>query len=385
MKTNFDQYVNRRNTQSVKWDLCPEDVLPLWVADMDFPSPKEVISLLQERVLHGIYGYSYPQESYYNAIINWMKRRHNWLIEKDWIVLTPGIVTALNIIVQAFTKEKETVLIQRPVYNPFTNAIENNNRKLVNSPLVNVNGSYEIDFNDFEQKIINNNVKLFIMCSPHNPVGRVWRKDELEKIGDICLKYNVLIVVDEIHHDLVFKGYKHLPFASLKREYSDNCITCTSPGKTFNLAGLKVSNVIIKNKDIRDKYKSFLEKISLTSVNLFGMLACEASYNMGEKWLDDLIDYLEENKKMVQNFFAKEIPTVKVTDSEATYLLWLDFRKFGLDNTELENLIFKEAKLWLNQGYVYGIEGSGFVRLNIACTKHILDKALNQLKTVIKN
>src|SRR5690554_2439467 len=238
MKINFDENVNRRNTQSIKWDLCPKDVLPLWVADMDFKSPKEVIDALSKRALHGVYGYTYPQDTYYEAVINWMKRRHNWTVEKDWIVITPGIVTALNIIIQTFTKENESILIQRPVYNPFSNAIINNKRKLINSPLININGHYEIDFEDFKQKIIKNNVKLFIMCSPHNPVGRVWTKKELETLGDICLKNNVLIVVDEIHHDLVFKEYRHLPFASLKNEFSDNCITCTAPSKTFNLAGL---------------------------------------------------------------------------------------------------------------------------------------------------
>jgi len=382
MAFDFDEFVNRRNTASVKWDMAPFDVLPLWVADMDFKAPNEVLEVLKERILHGIFGYTYPQDSYYQAVIDWMKRRHNWQIEKDWIIITPGIVTALFIIVQAFTKEKDAVLIQQPVYNPFMDAVIKNNRKLVNSPLVNVDGYYQIDFVDFEQKIIDNDVKLFIMCSPHNPVGRVWTKEELIKIGEICLKHNVLIVTDEIHHDLVFKGNKHIPFASISSEFSNQCITCTAPSKTFNLAGLKISNIIIENKTIRDKYLDFIKKISLGSSNIFGLLACEASYNKGEKWLEQVMTYIEDNKKLVIGFFAKNFPQIKITNSEATYLLWIDCRALNIDHKNLENLLYNDAKLWLNQGYVYGEEGEGFVRLNLACTREVLKEALERIKKV---
>lgn len=382
MRIDFDESVNRRNTGSVKWDMSPHDVLPLWVADMDFKVPQEVIRVLKERVMHGVFGYTYPQDSYYQAVIDWMKRRHNWQIEKDWIIITPGIVTALYIIVQAFTKEEDAILVQQPVYNPFMNAITDNKRKLVNSPLVNVDGYYKINFEDFEQKIIDNNVKLFIMCSPHNPVGRVWTKEELMKMGEICLKHNVLIVVDEIHHDLVYKAYKHIPFASINTEFSNQCITCTAPSKTFNLAGLKVSNIIIENKTIRKKYLDFIKRISLGTSNTFGLLACETSYNYGDKWLEDVIEYIEENKKLVIDYFAKNFPQIKITNSEATYLLWIDCRSLNIDYKELEEKMFNDAKVWLNHGYVYGDEGKGFVRLNLACTKEVLKQALERMKKV---
>ncbi|HEY8363969.1 MAG TPA: MalY/PatB family protein [Haloplasmataceae bacterium] len=381
---NFAKVINRKNTNSVKWDYFQEDLLPLWVADMDFRSPKEVIKALDKRVKHGIFGYTFPQESYYEAVINWMKKRHNWQIKKDWIIRTPGIVTALNMIVQVFTKENDSVLIQRPVYTPFSEAIINNNRKLVNSPLILNNNHYEIDFDDFENKIINEKVKLFIMCSPHNPVGRVWTKDELIKMGNICLKHNVLMVVDEIHHDIVFKKYEHLPFASLSEEFSLNCITCTAPSKTFNIAGLKISNIIIENEYLRKQFNDYLEKISLQSSNLLALTACEAAYNFGAKWLDELINYIYENKKFVVKFINDNLPMIKVIDSEATYLLWLDFRSLGMDNDKLSEFINKEAKLLLNNGYEYGEEGSGFLRLNIGCPRSILEEALIRLDNAIK-
>ena len=383
INVSFNETIIRRNTASIKWDLCKDDVLPLWVADMDFKSPKEVIKALNDRVMHGVYGYTYVEDSYYEAIINWMKKRHNWEIEKDWIVITPGIVSALNIIIQTFTKEGDSVLIQRPVYNPFSNAIEKNNRTLVNSPLVYNDNTYEIDFVDFEQKIVSHDVKLFIMCSPHNPVGRVWKKSELEKIGDICLKHNVLIIVDEIHHDLVFKEYKHIPLAALGKKYLENSITCTAPSKSFNLAGLKLSNIIIGNPEARAKFTDYLESISLTSSNIFAMVACRAAYNHGGYWLDQVMEYIKANKIYVKNYLAKHHPQIKVVDSEATYLMWLDFSYLKMDNETLANFMLNEAKLWLNHGYVYGEEGSGFERLNIATSRSLLEEALKRLSLAL--
>lgn len=385
---NFNEVIYRKNTGSIKWDTMEEhgmasDILPLWVADMDFKAPVGVIKALAERVEHGVFGYTKPTDSYYDAVINWMNRRHGWQIEKDWIIIVPGIVPAINFAVQTYTKEGEGVLIQRPVYNPFTEAVVNNNRKLINSPLVLKGDRYEIDFEDFEKEIVDNKVKLFILCSPHNPVGRVWTREELKTMGDICLKQNVLIIVDEIHHDLVFKENKHIPFASLGAKYSNNCITLTSPSKTFNLAGLHISNIIIENKEILKKLSSYLESIALTASNIFGIVGSEAAYNSGEEWLEELIDYLEGNKKLIQKFMVEKFPMIKVIDSEATYLLWIDFRGLGMEKEELEKFLAEKAKLWLNDGTIYGDEGIGYERINIACSRSTIEKGLKQLEDAL--
>ena len=385
---NFDEVINRENTGSVKWDTkeehgVPEDILPLWVADMDFMAPKGVIKALSDRVEHGIFGYSQPTDSYYDAVINWMARRHDWKIQKDWIIIAPGIVPAIHFAVQTYTEEGEGVLIQRPVYNPFTEAVENNGRKLVNSSLVLKGDNYEIDFEDFEKKIVDNKVKLFILCNPHNPVGRVWTKEELITMGDICLKHSVLVVADEIHHDLVFKGKKHIPFATLGPKYSNNCITCTAPSKTFNLAGLQISNIIIENKEILIRLNTYLESIALTMSNVFGIIGSEAAYNTGEEWLEELIVYIEGNKKLIQEFMTEKFPMIKIIDSEATYLLWVDFRGLDMEKEELEKFLKEEAKLWLNDGTIYGDEGCGFERINLACPRTILEKGLKQLEDAL--
>lgn len=385
---DFNEEINRKGTGSVKWDMMeefakPKDILPLWVADMDFKAPDGVLKAMSERVEHGVFGYTIPTESYYDAVVNWMDRRHGWKIKKEWIIITPGIVAAINFIIQEFTEKEDGVLIQRPVYPPFTNAIVKNGRKLVNSPLVLKGNHYEIDFKDFESKITLNQVKLFILCNPHNPVGRVWTNEELKKMGDICLQHNVLMIVDEIHHDLVFKNKKHIPFATLGKEYANNCIICTAPSKTFNLAGLQLSNIIVENQEILERLNSYLESISLTMSNIFGIIACEAAYNTGEAWLEELINYLEANKRYAQKFIAEKIPIINVIDSEATYLIWVDFRNLGLKQEELEAFLLLEAKLWLNDGYVYGDEGSGFERINIGCPRSTLENGLKQLEEAL--
>jgi cysteine-S-conjugate beta-lyase len=387
---NFNEVINRKNTGSVKWDTMkeygmPGDILPLWVADMDFKAPVGVIKALSERVAHGIFGYTLPTNSYYDAVINWMDHRHQWKIEKEWIIIVPGIVPAIHFAVQTYTKEGDGVLVQRPVYNPFTDAVVKNGRKLINSPLVLKGDRYEIDFEDFEKKIVDNEVKLFILCSPHNPVGRVWTREELQGMGDICLKHNVLVVADEIHHDLIFKDKKHIPFASLGSKYSNICITCTSPSKTFNLAGLQISNIIIENKEILIRLNSYLESIALTMSNIFGMIGAEAAYNTGEEWLEELIDYIEVNKELVQKFMAEKFPSIKVLDSEATYLLWIDFRGLGMGKVELERFLAEDAKLWLTAGDTYGDEGFGFERMNLACPRSTIEKGLKQLEDALIN
>jgi cysteine-S-conjugate beta-lyase len=387
---NFDEVINRKNTGSVKWDTMkeygmPSDILPLWVADMDFKAPVGVIKALSDRVGHGIFGYTLPTDSYYDAVINWMNRRHDWGVQKEWIIIVPGIVPAIHFAVQTYTKEGDGVLVQRPVYNPFTDAVVKNGRKLINSPLVLKGDRYEIDFEDFEKKIVDNGVKLFVLCSPHNPVGRVWTREELQGMGDICLKHNVLVVADEIHHDLIFKDKKHIPFASLGLKYSNICITCTSPSKTFNLAGLQISNIIIENKEILIRLNSYLESIALTMSNIFGMIGAEAAYNTGEEWLEELIDYIEVNKELVQKFMAEKFPSIKVLDSEATYLLWIDFRGLGMGKVELERFLAEDAKLWLTAGDTYGDEGFGFERMNLACPRSTIEKGLKQLEDALIN
>jgi cysteine-S-conjugate beta-lyase len=387
---NFNEVINRKNTGSVKWDTMkeygmPGDILPLWVADMDFKAPVGVIKALSERVAHGIFGYTLPTNSYYDAVINWMDHRHQWKIEKEWIIIVPGIVPAIHFAVQTYTKEGDGVLVQRPVYNPFTDAVVKNGRKLINSPLVLKGDRYEIDFEDFEKKIVDNGVKLFVLCSPHNPVGRVWTREELQGMGDICLKHNVLVVADEIHHDLIFKDKKHIPFASLGLKYSNICITCTSPSKTFNLAGLQISNIIIENKEILIRLNSYLESIALTMSNIFGMIGAEAAYSTGEEWLGELIDYIEANKKLIQKFMTEKFPSIKVIDSEATYLLWIDFRGLGMGKEELDKFLAEDAKLWLTGGYIYGDEGCGFERINLACPRSTIEKGLKQLEDALIN
>jgi cysteine-S-conjugate beta-lyase len=387
---NFDEVINRKNTGSVKWDTMkeygmPSDILPLWVADMDFKAPVGVIKALSDRVGHGIFGYTLPTDSYYDAVINWMNRRHDWGVQKEWIIIVPGIVPAIHFAVQTYTKEGDGVLVQRPVYNPFTDAVVKNGRKLINSPLVLKGDRYEIDFEDFEKKIVDNEVKLFILCSPHNPVGRVWTREELQGMGDICLKHNVLVVADEIHHDLIFKDKKHIPFASLGSKYSNICITCTSPSKTFNLAGLQISNIIIENKEILIRLNSYLESIALTMSNIFGMIGAEAAYSTGEEWLGELIDYIEANKKLIQKFMTEKFPSIKVIDSEATYLLWIDFRGLGMGKVELERFLAEDAKLWLTAGDTYGDEGFGFERMNLACPRSTIEKGLKQLEDALIN
>jgi cysteine-S-conjugate beta-lyase len=387
---NFNEVINRKNTGSVKWDTMkeygmPGDILPLWVADMDFKAPVGVIKALSERVAHGIFGYTLPTNSYYDAVINWMDHRHQWKIEKEWIIIVPGIVPAIHFAVQTYTKEGDGVLVQRPVYNPFTDAVVKNGRKLINSPLVLKGDRYEIDFEDFEKKIVDNGVKLFVLCSPHNPVGRVWTREELQGMGDICLKHNVLVVADEIHHDLIFKDKKHIPFASLGLKYSNICITCTSPSKTFNLAGLQISNIIIENKEILIRLNSYLESIALTMSNIFGMIGAEAAYSTGEEWLGELIDYIEANKKLIQKFMTEKFPSIKVIDSEATYLLWIDFRGLGMGKEELDKFLAEDAKMWLTGGYIYGDEGCGFERINLACPRSTIEKGLKQLEDALIN
>lgn len=388
MKYDFNKIINRNNTKSLKYDFAkernmPEDLLPLWVADMDFQTSPEIIEALNKAVSHGIYGYSEGKEEYFDAVYNWYNDNFNWQVKKEWLIKTPGVVFAIVLAINALTNEGDSVLIQNPVYYPFTEVIIDNNRKLVNNSLVRNGKKYEIDFEDFEKKIIENNVKLFILCSPHNPVGRVWKKWELEKIGDVCLKHNVKIVSDEIHSDFVYPENKHIVFSSLDEKYQNITITCTAPTKTFNLAGLQISNIFIPNLEIRKKVLKQLDRVGYSQVNLMGLVACEAAYKYGRQWLNELKEYLLDNLNFLRDYLETNIPQIKLIEPEGTYLIWLDCSALGLEDKELEKFIVEKAKLWLDSGYIFGKEGEGFQRINIACPRETLKKALEQLKEAV--
>lgn len=388
MDYNFDEIIDRKNTNSLKYDFAterkmPENLIPLWVADMDFKTAPQVIDRLERTVKHGIYGYSEGKEDYFHAVNNWYKDNFNWDIKRSWLVKTPGVVFAIAMAVQAFTKQGDSVLIQNPVYYPFTEVIQDNNRTLVNNPLKRVGNKYEIDFDDFEKKIVENDVKLFIFCSPHNPVGRVWKEWELRKIGDICVKHNVLIVCDEIHSDFVYPGNRHIVLSSLSEEYEDITVTCTAPTKSFNLAGVQISNIFIPNHDLKVIFKKAVAAAGYSQVNVMGLAACQAAYEEGGQWLSRLKEYIYNNLNYLRAYLEENIPSVKLIEPEGTYLIWLDFSELGLDDKELEDFIVKKAGLWLDSGYIFGPEGKGFQRINIACPRKTLEKALDQLKNAV--
>ena len=389
MKYDFSQVIERNNTLSIKYDFAkerkkPSDLLSLWVADMDFPVAQEIKDALIERCNHGIFGYSEVKTPYYEVIAKWYQEKFNWTTKKQWLVKTPGVVAAIANAIRAFTNIGDAVLIQKPVYYPFFLTIEDNQRKVVNNSLVYKNGRYEMDFVDFEEKIISHKVKLFVLCSPHNPVGRVWNKEELLKIGDICLKHKVIVVADEIHADFVYHGHQHQVFANLKTEYQEITVTCTAPSKTFNIAGLQVSNIFIANENLRKKFKQELKKTANADINVMGLIACQAAYSQGEDWLRQVKIYIAENLEYVKNFLRDNLPQVKLVEPEGTYLLWLDFRELNLTEEELEDLIINKAKLWVDGGTMFGTEGVGFQRINIACPQKILIQAFTQLKEALK-
>ncbi len=383
-KYNFDKEVNRKNTGSLKYDFAvergkPKDILPLWVADMDFKAPKEITDSLQQAIEHGIFGYCDVKDDYINVVINWFKNHFDFEYKKEWLIKTPGIVYALCTAVKAYTKVGESVIIQKPVYYPFSESIISNERNLVNSPLVYKNGKYEIDFDDFEQKIIENNVKLFILCSPHNPVGRVYTKEELKKLGHICLKHNVIVVCDEIHCDFTRNNNKHHVFLSVDDAFLENSLVLTAPSKTFNLAGLQVSNIFIPNEELRKKFKKEVDKTGYSQLNCLGLVATKAAYEHGEEWLTELKEYLEQNYLYIKTFLEEKLPKVKLIESEGTYLAWLSFEEFDLTVTELNDIIVNKANLWLDCGTMFGEEGALFQRINCATQKSIIEKCMNNL------
>ena len=384
MPTNFDEIIDRRGTASIKYDFAaergyPKDILPFWVADMDFRAPAPVLDALTRRTAHGIFGYTQVKDDYFAVLRHWFKEHHNWDVARPDLVITPGVVFAIAAAIRAFTEPNDAVLIQQPVYYPFANIIRDNGRTLVDNTLKLENGRYEIDFTDFEQKIVENKVKLFILCSPHNPVGRVWRRSELERIAGICLRHRVIVVADEIHEEFVRPGFTHTPFASLSPETAAITVTCTSPSKTFNLAGLQISNIFIRNDTLRRKFRAELGKTGYDEPNTLGLSAAHAAYEHGAPWLRELLAYIETNYAHTAAYLAEHLPQVGIIAPEGTYLLWLDFRAYGLTDKELNDKIIHEANLWLDDGPIFGAGGSGFQRINIACPWETLEKGLENL------
>jgi cysteine-S-conjugate beta-lyase len=378
----FDEKVDRINTDCYKWDyneamFGTNDLIPLWVADMDFKSPPAVIEALRVRAEHGIFGYTFHGAEFQEAIINWQKNRHGWLIGKDEIVLTPGVVPGLNFVLQTFSEPGDKVLFLTPVYDPFYVSVKRNDRKPVNSDLILEDNQYKIDFDDLEKK--SRDARILLFCSPHNPVGRVWTVEELEKIAEICLKNSVLIVSDEIHSDLIFKQYKHTPLAMISEEICKNTITFNAPSKTFNIAGLSTSYAVIKNETLRKKFTETLERNWLMSGNIFGLLALESAYREGYEWLLALLKYLEENYVFLTEFLQKYIPQIISVKMEGTYLAWLDCRDLEMDQKALNDFFIHKAKVGLTDGEQYGKAGRGFMRLNFGCSREILQKAMERI------
>ncbi|MDU6113910.1 MAG: MalY/PatB family protein [Paeniclostridium sordellii] len=383
---NFDDGVNRINTNSVKYDKYKEnfntdkdDIIPMWIADMDFKTCDEITKALQTKLITGNLGYD-TVNGYYEAVEDWMKKRHGLKITKEDIVYTPGVVTAINFLLKILVKENDKVLVQSPVYHSFFRVLNENNCDIVQSELELNNNRYEINFEEFERQI-STGVKVFILCNPHNPVGRVWEKEELERLVEICESYKVFIISDEIHSDLIFKGYKHNSLTTVSPYYKDNIVTLTAPSKTFNLAGLYTSNVIITNEKIRKKYKDLFS----TDPNVLGAVALIAAYTKGEKWLEELLVYIENNYNYVNDYISKNIPKIKVTKQEGTFLTWLDCRELGLSDEDLDRFFIDKAKLALSSGAVFGNGGSGFMRMNIGCPLNTIKEALCRLKIAVED
>lgn len=378
MQYNFSKLINRFNTNSLKWDVNNNE-LPMWVADMDFETAPEIKEAIRKKVDFGIYGYTIIPDEYYLSISNWWERRHNFKIEKEWILFCTGVVPAISSIVRKMTREGDNVLVQAPVYNIFYNSIVNNNRKVLSSDLCFDGKEYSIDFEDLERKLSDQATTLMILCNPHNPIGKVWSKETLKKIGELCIKYNVLVVSDEIHCDLTY-GDSYTPFASISPEIAQNSITCIAPTKTFNLAGVQSSNIIVPNDEIRRMVNRGINTDEVAEPNAFAIEATIAAFTKGEPWLNELIEYLAQNKRVVQKFIHNELPSLNLIHSDATYLLWIDCSSITKDSLDFCKFIRKETGLYVSSGHVYGSNGGHFIRMNIACQRERVEDGLSRLK-----
>lgn len=400
MTFNFDEEINRFDTHCMKWEFefvdeqaaqsdranpqhGDERLLPLWVADMDFRSPPAVVEALEERAAHGVFGYSIPADCYYEAVQDWMVRRYGRSINRDWLVITPGVNTAMKMLVQTFTSPGDKVILQPPVYHPFYHAVEDNCRIVARNSLI-LNGSrYEMDFDDLAKKAADPKTRLAFLCSPHNPVGRVWTPQELSRFGQICRENDVLVISDEVHADLIYDGNNFTSYATISDDFARESITCTAPSKTFNLAGLKLSNIIVQNEELRQQFAQTLKRCGIGSPNAFAIVAAEAAYCYGDEWLEAVMDYIEDNFRFLKAYLSEHLPQVRVIEPEGTYLVWVDFSALGLDPNERTALLMNEAKVWLNEGQTFGPEGADFERINIACPRSILADALERIKTAV--
>lgn len=387
MKYDFNRIFDRENSGSVKWDLREihdeNDIIPMWVADMDFKSPAGIINALIERSRHGIFGYTHVGDSYKDAVTGWMKKRNSWLIDEEWITTTPGLIPALSIAIMAFTEPGDKIVIQPPVYHPFRKIITINNRTPVDNSLFHDNGVYTMDLAGLED-VFKKGASMIVLCSPHNPVGRVWAENELKQLAGLCLKYNVLIISDEIHSDLLIPGHEHTVLAGLSDKIAENTVTFTAASKTFNLAGLACSNVIISNSSLRKTFRKVIKTLSIGVPNIFGLIATEAGYKTGEEWLEQLCLYIKSNNDYLKQFIRVNLPKIKITPLEGTYLSWLDFNDYSLPDEELSEILIKKAKVWLDNGPQFGKGGEGFQRLNLACPRKILEEALFRIEKVFK-
>lgn len=380
---DFSKAINRVGFNSKKWDACEskfgsKDIIPMWIADMDFQVPEEAVQAIIARAGHGIFGYTGMPDSYLDAVVSWMGRHHHWNIEKEWICHSPGVVTALSLLIDAYTLPGDKIIVQSPVYYPFARVVRTSGRTLLDNPLRRVDGRYTMDLENLKAQL-DSSVKMIFICSPHNPVGRVWSRDELMDLAKVCLQHNILMVSDEVHADLLYKGYSHTCFPTLSKEIEQHSILCTGASKTFNLAGLKTSSIIIPNEALRSRFTAVTNNYNVGSGNIFGLVATEAAYRYGDAWLANLNEYLQGNLEYMLNFMQKNLPQIPVTRPEGTYLIWMDFSALNMSDQALEDFCLKRAKIAFDPGYEFGTGGSGFMRANIACPRQALEQALNQL------
>ncbi|MGD6778929.1 MalY/PatB family protein [Sutcliffiella horikoshii] len=384
---DFNENINRKNTSSVKWDetarvFGSSDVLPMWVADMDFKAPQEVTKAIIDKAEHGIYGYTAISTSVHDAVTSWFQKQHGWELKQEWLTYISGVVPALSATIQTFSNPGDKVIVFSPVYYPFYDMVTYNDRKLITSPMEYRNGRYYMDLQDFESKL-DDEVKLLLLCNPHNPGGTVWTREELEQLGEICVKHNIIIVSDDIHADLVFNNHTYYPLASISEDIAMQTVTCIAPTKTFNMAGLQAAAMITSNQALLEKLEFFLKKQGHFLLNMLGVSAMEAAYKHGKPWLDEVLQYIEDNMDYAVKYIQKEIPSVEASKPEGTYLLWIDCRKLGLGEEELKRRLLHKGKLALESGSKFGKEGNGFVRMNVACTKATLQDGLQRLKTAL--
>lgn len=386
MKYNFDEMISRRNTNCIKWDASADsEVLPMWVADMDFRTAPAIVEALQKRVAHGIFGYTRVPDEYYQAVISWLDRRHGLKTKKDWFIYTSGVVPAISAIIKAMTEPGDKVILQTPVYNCFFSSVRNNGCEILSNPLIYAGQTYRMDYEDLERKAADPRAKVLVLCNPHNPAGRVWTHEELVRLGEICIRHNVLVISDEIHCELVYPGHKHLPFASISEEFLKHSVTCISPSKAFNIAGLQIANIIAPDDEIRRKIDRAINVNEVCDVNPFGVIATIAAYNEGEEWLDQLVGYIGENYKFMKDFCAVNLLEFPLAVLEGTYLAWMDCSALHIPSEELGVRLQKEAKLWLNAGAIYGKDGDNFMRWNIACPRERVADGLNRFLAFVKN